>query len=172
MSGAHSPLLLEVGRIAKPHGLKGEVIVRLTTNRTERLAPGTVLETDHGPLTVERSAAHQDRWRVLFAGFTDRTGAESLHGRVLRAEAIHDPEALWIHELIGATVVEAEGTEPGVVRGVVTSVEANPSGDLLVLDTGHLVPLRFVVNRSEGRDRADRLLVVEVPEGLFDLLDN
>jgi 16S rRNA processing protein RimM len=45
--------LLEVGRITKPHGIRGEVVVALTTDRTERVAPGAVLQTTtRGPLTV------------------------------------------------------------------------------------------------------------------------
>jgi 16S rRNA processing protein RimM len=83
---------------------------------------------------------------------------------VLRAEAPADtdPDDLWVHELVGAAVVEADGTE----RGVVEAVQDNPASDLLVLDSGALVPLRFVTGRDpEGR------VVVEVPAGLFELLD-
>jgi 16S rRNA processing protein RimM len=65
---------------------------------------------------------------------------------------------LYVHELIGCTVVDQGGT----ARGTVTSVEANPASDLLVLDSGALVPARFV---TECRDRTVR---VEVPEGLFE----
>jgi 16S rRNA processing protein RimM len=65
---------------------------------------------------------------------------------------------LWVHELLGARVVEVDGTE----RGTVASVEANPASDLLVLDTGALVPLRFVVEHTKDR------VVVDTPEGLFE----
>lgn len=156
---AERPGLLEVGRIAKAHGLKGEVIVRLLSDRVERLAPGSVLMTAKGPLTVERSARHQDKWRVAFAGVTDRNGAEALHGTVLLGEPIEDPDALWIHELIGAEVVDAAGAHIGTVQ----AVEANPAHDILVLDGDRLVPLTFVVDHVPGR------LVVELPEGIFDL---
>jgi 16S rRNA processing protein RimM len=77
---------------------------------------------------------------------------------VLRAEGIDDPDALWVHELIGAVVVESDGTE----RGRVVSIEANPAADLLVLDDGHLVPIGFVVATGGGR------VVVDPPAGLFD----
>lgn len=153
--------LLVVGRVAKPHGLRGEVIVSLTTNRTERVAPGSVLQTDRGPLEVVRYAAHQDRWRVQFAGITDRTAAESIHGLELRAEPIDDPDALWVHDLLGASVELTDGT----VVGAVESVEANPASDLLVLDSGHLVPLVFVVERRDG------VLVIDPPLGLLDDAD-
>jgi 16S rRNA processing protein RimM len=151
-------VLLEVGRIAKPHGLRGEVIVELVTNRIERVAPGVVLETDEGPLEVEGSSPHLGRWIVAFAGVADRTAAESLRGRILKAEPLEDPAALWVHELIGAAVVDRDGRH----LGVVATIEANPASDLLVLDGGGLVPLAFVVDRAPG------CLTVDVPDGLIE----
>ena len=147
--------MLEIGRIVKPHGLTGEVIVTLTTNRTDRLRAGAVL----GDLEVVAARPHQHRWIVSFAGVVDREGAEALRGRVLTAEPVgDDPDALWVHELIGSRVVDVSGTTLGTVE----SVEANPASDLLVLDGGGLVPLRFVVERTSER------IVVDIPEGLLE----
>jgi 16S rRNA processing protein RimM len=151
--------LLEVGHITKPHGIKGEVIVRLTTDRTERVDVGVVLTSDRGPLTVRASRPHQRDWIVAFDGIADRNQAETMRGVKLRAEPIDDPDALWVHDLVGSVVAELDGTQ----RGTVTSIEVNPASDLLVLDTGHLVPLHFVVTREAGR------LTVDAPAGLFDL---
>ena len=145
--------------MAKAHGLRGEVIVALSTDRTERLDPGTVLSTDHGELTVVTSQPHQRRWIVQFADVESREAAEALHGLVLRAEPLDDPDALFVHELIGSEVVD----EAGTALGTVESVEQNPASNLLVLDSGALIPLRFLVER-----RGD-CLVVEVPQGLLDL---
>lgn len=145
--------------MAKAHGLRGEVIVALSTDRTERLDPGTVLSTDDGELTVVTSQPHQRRWIVQFAGVESRADAEALHGLVLRAEPLDDPDALFVHELIGSEVLD----EAGTVLGTVESVEQNPASNLLVLDSGGLIPLRFLVER-----RGD-CLVVEVPQGLLDL---
>ncbi len=148
---------LEVGRVVKPHGLRGEVVVHLVTNRTERLAPGSVVRTAAGELQVERASSHQGRWIVAFAGVADRQGAEALRGSVLSAPPMEDPHALWVHELVGAEVETADGRG----HGKVVAVEANPASDLLVLEGGGLVPLRFVVSHQEGR------VVVEPPEGLL-----
>ncbi|MGC8466174.1 MAG: ribosome maturation factor RimM, partial [Acidimicrobiales bacterium] len=71
---------------------------------------------------------------------------------------------LLVHRLIGLTVRERNG----VVRGVVVAVEANPASDLLVLDTNALVPLTFVVEVTEESD-GTRAIVIDAPEGLFDL---
>ena len=154
--------LLEVGRVGRPHGLGGEVAVTLVSNRPERLEPGSELHTDTGTLRVIASRPHQRRHLVVFSGVDDRAKAEALRGVVLRAAPIHDPEELWVHELIGGAVVDQHGTERGAVVGVV----ANPAGDLLELAGGALVPVRFVV-RSVPRE----LVEVEVPDGLFEIAD-
>jgi len=153
-------MLLEVGRITKAFGLRGEVLVALSSDRTSRLDPGSILVTDRGELAVVSSAPHQDRWIVQFDGVADRAAAEAWRGVVLRAEPVaDDDEALWVHELIGAIVVLVDGTEVGTV----TEVQANPASDLLVLDGGALVPVVFVTEHAAGR------VTVDPPEGLFDL---
>jgi 16S rRNA processing protein RimM len=135
-------------------------VVVLNTDRTERVDPGSVLSTDRGPLVVVSSRPERSRWLVRFDRIADRDAAESFRDTVLRAAPIDDPDVLWIHDLIGSRVVSSDGVE----RGVVESVQANPASDLLVLDTGALVPLRFV----EGRP-SDGVVRVDTPDGLFDL---
>jgi 16S rRNA processing protein RimM len=151
--------LLEVGRIGRPHGLRGEVVVRLTTDRNERLAPGSVLHADAGELVVVAARPHQDRWIVSFEGYDRREAVDGLRGQVLRAEALDDPDELWVHDLVGAEVVTAGGDAVGTCVAVV----ANPASDLLELDSGALVPVVFVVDHAEGR------VTIDPPEGLLDL---
>ncbi|MGC2174263.1 MAG: ribosome maturation factor RimM [Acidimicrobiales bacterium] len=150
---------LEVGRIIKAHGLKGQVLVDLWSDRVERLAAGETLLTERGPLVVTASAPHQARFIVSFEGVASREAAERLHGVVLSAPRIDDDTVIWIDQLFGAEVVDATG----VRHGVVVDVEANPASDLMVLDTGSLVPLTFVVSVE-----ANRQVVIEAPEGLFE----
>jgi 16S rRNA processing protein RimM len=172
--------LLEIGSVVRPHGIRGECIVALVTDRLERLAPGTHLQGElaaPGPggaaaragaetaveaarteLEVLASRPHQGRFIVTFAGVADRDGAERLRGTRLFAEPISDPAAWFVHELIGCEVSDLSGNP----LGTVTAVEANPASDLLVLDGRHLVPLRFVVERSAGR------LVADPPPGLIE----
>jgi 16S rRNA processing protein RimM len=151
---------LEVGRIDRPHGVRGEVVVRLITDRLERVSPGAVLYSEKGPLTVRSSTPHQHRWIVRFAEVSDRAAAEALHGSVLRADPIHDEDALWVHDLVGAQV----RTTTGEVVGRIDAVQANPASDLLVIGE-HLVPVVFVVDRSE----LPEALVIDPPAGLLDL---
>lgn len=153
--------LLEVGRIDKAHGIRGEVLVALMTDRTERLAPGTRLWVDDVEREVRRSSAHHHRWIVAFDGIADRNEAEALHGAVLRAEPLPADDALFVHELVGAAVALPDG----LVVGTVESVQDNPAHELLVLDSGALVPVVFITDASGLPER----VVIDPPEGLLDL---
>ncbi|MGA2529853.1 MAG: ribosome maturation factor RimM [Acidimicrobiales bacterium] len=162
--------LLEIGRVARSHGLVGEVVVALVTNRIERLAPGAELtlrpsrrpsdpsERTSSVVKVRSSKPFQGRYLVQFEGVHTREAADELREALLFAPAVEDPDSLFVHDLVGSEVVELNGAP----RGTVVAVQANPASDLLVLDDGNLVPLRFVVRREPG------LLVIDVPAGLFD----
>ncbi len=157
--------LLEVGRINRAHGLKGEVVVNLTSNHTERLAVGSVLHAGDHELVVAASRPHQDRWVVLFEGMKRREDIDALRGLTLLGEPLDgdeldDPDALWVHELIGAEVIDVSG----VSHGIVESVLSNPASDILVLESGGLIPLTFV---TQWLDRPARI-EVDPPIGLLD----
>jgi 16S rRNA processing protein RimM len=151
--------LLDVGAVARPHGLRGDVVVHFVTNRPERMAVGAVFATDRGDLRIEEVRRSGNRWVVHFEGIGSLEDAESLRGLVLRAAPIDDPDALWVHDLLGAEVVDAAD---GRVIGTVAAVAENPASDLLELDSGGLIPLRFVVDHRPGR------VTVDLPAGLLD----
>jgi len=152
--------MLDVGRIAHSHGLRGEAMVVLTSNRIERVSPGSVLHAGDRALTVASSRPHKNGHIVKFKGVDTREQADALRGVLLRAEPIDDPDELWVHELIGAAVVDQHGID----RGEVVRVLDNPASDILELDSGALVPVRFVTEL----DPNVRILV-DAPDGLFDL---
>ena len=159
MASPSRPALLEVGHIGRAHGLRGDVVVALTTDRVERVAPGSRVVSDAGDLEVRASRPHQDRWIVSFAGHDSREAAEALRGLTLRAEPLDDPAELWVHDLIGAEVATVDGDVVGTCTGVV----ANPASDLLELDSGAQVPVAFVVDHTPDR------VTIDAPEGLFDI---
>ncbi len=103
------------------------------------------------------SPAPRGRWLVRFAGVGSREEAESLVGATLRAEPLAGAEGS-----VGPRTDRCGSGRPvGEATGMVAAVEANPASDLLVLDSGALVPLRFVVAAEPGR------LTVDAPAGLF-----
>jgi 16S rRNA processing protein RimM len=160
--------LVEVGRVTKPHGLRGQVVVDLITDRDERVGAGARLHSDLGPLVVAsarpqlKRAGHTPRhhWIVAFEGYDGREAVESLRGLVLQAEPIDDPDEMWVDDLVGADVVLVS---TGESVGTCVAVVANPASDLIELESGALVPVVFVV--EHGPDR----VVIDPPDGLFDL---
>ena len=151
--------LLEIGRIGKAHGLKGEVTAVISSDRPERTEPGAVWHLDAGPVTVRAIRSHGGRWIAVLDGVTTREGAEALRGQLIHAEAIDDPDALWVHELVGAVVA----TPDGATWGTVAAVLANPADDLLELADGTLIPCGFVVDDSGLPER----VVIDPPDGLL-----
>ena len=160
MSGA-PPGFLEIGRIGRPHGVRGEMTVSLTTDRTERVAVGSRWWVRDREMTVEAARPHQGRYLVRLTGIEDRDAAAALTGARIYAAPITgavDEDVIWAHEVIGAEVVDREGR----AHGRVVALEANPAHDLLVLESGALVPMVFVVEHRGAR------VIVDPPEGLLD----
>ena len=153
--------LLEVGRIIKAHGIRGEVAVVFSVDHPDRVAKGASYETTRGPLVIERAKPFQQGYLIAFQGISDRNAAELLRGLTLKAERleIDDDDVIWIDDLFNCVVVSLDGIE----RGRVVEVEENPASDILVLDSGALVPLTFVVE-VEPNER----IVIDAPEGLFE----
>ncbi|HEX9467364.1 MAG TPA: ribosome maturation factor RimM [Acidimicrobiia bacterium] len=156
---------MEVGRVGRPHGLRGEVAVTFTSNRPERWQVGSVLYAGTRELTVTAARPHLGRMLLCFQDVDDRGAAEQLRGLVLSADPLVptdadlDDDEMWVHELVGCTVVDRND----VAVGEVVAVEANPAHDLLVLDEGGLIPVVFIVEHGDGR------VVVDLPAGLLEL---
>jgi 16S rRNA processing protein RimM len=167
---------LVIGRIAKAHGIGGEVSVDVRTDDPDhRFAVGARLETepaDRGPLVVEGTRWHSGRLLVRFAGLADRSAAEALRSTLLVVDsatsaAPDHANEFWDHDLIGLEAV----TTVGALIGQITDVVHTPGSDLLVIgraDGGEvLVP--FVAEIVPSVDLDARRVVVAPPEGLFDL---
>jgi 16S rRNA processing protein RimM len=161
-----------VGRIGRPHGLRGEVTVQVTTDDPDsRFAAGAVLGTDNrGPLTVTGMRRSGPVLVLGFEGITDRNAAETLRGTALTLDAAElpvpdDPEEFYDHQLVGLTVVDQSGT----VLGTVTEVWHPPASPVLAVarpdGSQELVP--FVSAIVPTVDLAGGRLVVDPPDGMF-----
>jgi 16S rRNA processing protein RimM len=118
---------LVVGRVTRPHGVRGEVSVEVRTDDPDlRFAVGRVMATDPaaaGPLTVESVRWHSGRLLIQFAGIADRNQAEELRGTWLTLDSAEvgstgDPDEFHDHELIGLAVVTTLGEPVGRVTDV------------------------------------------------------
>jgi 16S rRNA processing protein RimM len=165
---------LVVGRIGRPHGVRGELTVDVRTDEPDvRFAAGAVLATDPseaGPLTVERARWHSGRLLLSFAGVHDRNAAEALRGTWLVVDpadisASDDPDDFHDQELVGLDVVTVGGDRVGVVTEI-----RHFGQDLLVIDRAGggeaLVP--FVAALVPEVDVDGGRLVIDPPEGLLD----
>jgi 16S rRNA processing protein RimM len=160
---------LIVGRVAKAHGIRGEVVVEPLTDHPERFAVGATLEGPGGPLTVVAARPHQARLLVRFDAIPDRNAAELLRGAELTidaADAAPLPEGrYYAHELDGLEVRSLDGT----VLGVFAKVVSSPAHDLwVVLATdGREVLVPAVAPIIVEVALADGVITLDPPEGLF-----
>jgi 16S rRNA processing protein RimM len=167
-----------VGRIVKPHGVRGELVVDVRTDSAElRFAAGSVLFVTARdgsavrPLTVTAARPHSGRLLVFFDGVAGREAADELRGVVLSANAvdlpdIEDPDEFYDHQLEGLAVVTVAGAAVGTVREVLHGA----GGDLLAIDRGPgdevLVP--FVHQIVPEVDVPGRRIVIDPPPGLLE----
>jgi 16S rRNA processing protein RimM len=167
---------LVVGRIGRPHGVRGEVTVEVRTDDPDaRFAPGSSLRTDpaeRGPLTVAAVHPRFGGLVLAFEGVGSREEAEALRGIVLVVDSaelpeIEDADEWYDHQLVGLAAVDPAGAALGEVADVVHA----PASDLLVVRDAdgreHLVP--FVRELVPAVDVPGGRVVVDPPEGLFDL---
>ncbi len=166
---------LVVGRVGRPHGLKGELTVEVRTDEPQaRFAAGAVLATEpaaRGPLTIRSTRWHSGRLLVVFAGCDDRTAAEELRDTFLVVDSAQledpaDPDEFHDYQLIGLAAWTVAGEQVGVVADVL-----HHGQDLLVIRPGRdqqeiLVP--FVAAIVPEVDVAAGRLVIDPPDGLLD----
>lgn len=168
---------LVVGRIVRPHGVRGELVVEVRTDDPDvRLAAGVVLATEPaaaGPLTVTRARWHSGRLLLSFDGVTDRDQADQLRGIMLVVDSadledIGDPDEFHDHQLIGLAVIGPGGEHVGEVADVL-----HYGQDLLVVAgsgprEGAEIMVPFVAELVPEVDLEAKRLVIDPPPGLLD----
>lgn len=163
-----------VGRVVRPHGVRGEAVVEPRTDRPEqRFCAGQAMLTDRGTtLRVRSSRRHGERLLVQFDGVADRDAVEALRGLRLQVEvepAIEpsQPDVYDDMSLIGLTALLVSGE----VVGRVHAVEHLPMHDLLVVegDGGRRARVPFVKAIVVDVNLPDKRLTIDPPAGLLDL---
>lgn len=167
--------LVVVARVARPHGLRGEVVLNPETDfLEERFQPGHRVFVLEGarvvPLVLRSAWFHRQRPVVAFEGFERIEDVEGLAGRELRiaaSELIPLPDGVFYHHQLIGCVVETAG---GETVGTVTKVDGGGDASRLVLDgdAGEvIIPLAVDICRTIDVDA--RRIVIEAPEGLLDV---
>ena len=166
-----------VGRIGRPHGIRGDVVVGVRTDEPElRFARGSQLDTDPaevGPLTVAGSKWHSGELLVRFEDVSDRDAAAELRGTWLTVDSatiapLEDPDEFRDGDLVGLSVRTVDGTQVGTVDDVLHSGQ-----DVLVIKSadGREVMVPFVKPLVPDVDIPGGTLTINPPDGLLNLQD-
>lgn len=186
---------VQVARIGKPHGIRGEVTVQLFTDAPEeRFAPGSVLDIQNfspssplaqiapaGQLTVTKARWNKKILVVAFQEISNRNQAEALRETRLTfdssSEAVtgEETEGYYEHELLDLPVYLAadvsEGYLPEQPVATVTGLQTMPSQDLLILEKedGQEILIPFVQELVPAVDLEEGYIIINPPAGLLDL---
>lgn len=179
------PDCASVGRVRRPHGVRGELVVEALTDEPDAIfAPGRRVfrGTPDGELWLEPASRaprelvvtglrpFKEGWLITFDGITDRTEAERWNGRhlLVPVEELSEPEPgeVFAHELVGMMLVD-DGT--GADLGEVSEFYEVPQGILLEFRTATGVAnLPFVEEFVREVDREGRRIIVRLPDGLLE----
>jgi 16S rRNA processing protein RimM len=174
-SAGQAPERLIVARIARPHGLQGEVTVEILTDAPERFVPGLELALGDPdgpgplrPLVISAVRHHSGKLLLRFEGYDDRDSIETLRGLLsVPFEQARElgPDEYWPHQLTGLSIVDASGERVGAV----TEVIPGAAQDLLSVkrDDGPTVLVPAVAALITVELDAGRIVVADLP-GLLD----
>jgi 16S rRNA processing protein RimM len=157
---------VEIGGIARAHGIRGEVVVVTHDPDSETLGTVDTIFVAGTPRRIARARATHRGWLVALEGVATRNDAEALRGQVVevdRGALKLDDDDVLLHDLIGCAVKKPDGTPWGTVH----AVESGDFQDLLVIydgDVERLLPLvdAFVT----AIDLDANVITVDPPEGL------
>lgn len=170
---------LVVGRIAKAHGVTGELVVDVRTDDPEaRFAPGNRMRLrdsrggNRREVIVESVRPHGGRLLVRLDGVSDRTGADGLRGGLFVVDSadlppIADPDEFYDHQLEGLQVRTTDGRDVGVVAEVLHTA----GGELLAVraESGAEILVPFVSAIVTSISLADGVALIDPPEGLLEI---
>jgi 16S rRNA processing protein RimM len=177
LSPQHNPSTdtVVVGRIGRPHGVRGEVTVEVRTDDPDlRFVPGAVLRTDppeRGPITIAGVHWHSGTLLLRLEGVDSREAAEAVRNTELLVDVadlpeIEDPDSFYDFQLVGLSALLPDDSVLGEVSAV-----RHEAQDLLVVrrPEGGDVLIPFVSAIVPTVDLDGGFVVVDPPEGLLEL---
>ena len=169
---AGGPAFLVIGKIRRPHGVAGDVLVEIYTDFPERLEPKAVIYAGdaHIPLTIRRQRIHNDGILLAFEGLTTPEQAGRFRNQILyiiATDAKELPEGeYYYHELVGISVM----TETGETLGNVTEIMQTGANDVYVVtnETGREILLPAIAEVILDVDLNSKKMKVHLLPGLVD----
>ena len=158
-----------VGRVVRPHGLAGEVVVDPADSGSLQFEPGTHWWLAGRWCEVVRSRVHSGRWVVRLGGIADRDAAEALRAEEIAVEAAELPELesgrYYIHDLVGCRVEDPEGADLGEIVAVVSG----PQDWLEIEQEGERTLVPMVQALVKEVDVEAGRVVIDPPPGLAEV---
>lgn len=119
------PEFVMVGKLRRPHGLRGEIMMSISTDFPERIKKGSILylEPKFEPVTITNIRSHNKGMLISVEGYADRNSVEGIRGKGLFVRVDDRPVLpegeYYQHELIGLLVVTDDGNELGVITEII-----------------------------------------------------
>lgn len=169
-----APRFIVIGRVLRPHGIRGEVLVEVITDFPERFDALEVAYLGYDnwhatPLRIRTRRWHRAGALLSFEGYPDRTSVEALRDMFVQIpieEAKPLPEgSYYAHELVGLEVITTEGEELGRISDVLFTA----ANDVYVVQTARgelLLPAIHQVIKEI--DPAAGHIIVELLPGLLE----
>ena len=157
---------VEIGGIARAHGIKGEVVIVTHDPDSDTLGAVETIYVAGTPRRIVQARDTHRGWLVALEGVTTRNDAEALRGQVVEVDrdALElDEDDVLLNDLIGCAVKKTDGTP----WGTVAAVEAGDFQDLLIIHDGdieRMLPLVDVFVTEIDLDHST--ITVDPPEGL------
>ena len=129
------PVFLAIGKLRRPHGLKGEILMDVLTSFPERLKPGVLVFVgkQHLPLNLRSCRGHKHAFLVAFEGYNDRERVGELRNQLVQVRADDRPPLpdgdYYHHQLLGLRVV----TEAGKLLGVLSKIIETGANDVYLV---------------------------------------
>jgi len=166
------PVFLAVGKIRRPHGVTGDVLVEIYTDFPERLKTGGILYVGDKflPLTIRRSRFHNDGILLAFDGLTTPEQVGKYRNHVLYVTKDTSPQLpegeYYLDELFGLSVID----DTGKILGKLNEIIQTGANDVYVVknDSGHEILLPAIKDVVLGIDTGKKQMIVHLIPGLLD----
>ena len=156
---------IEIGRIARVHGIRGEVVIATHDPDSELLATIETVWIGGAPRRVAQARDTQRGWLVLLEGVATRNDAEALRGQAVEVDRaaleLGDDDVL-LDDLVGCRVQRVDGTPWGTIAAIEGGLQ-----DRLVIHDGDIErQLPLVDEFVTGIDLEAGVVTVDPPDGL------
>lgn len=170
-SNSGEPEFLVVGKLGRPHGVRGEIVMDVYTEFPERLAPGvTVLVGPHyQPLQISKTRPHSRGMLLGFEGYQSREEIAELRNMLVQVRTADRPELpegdYYHHQLLGLRVIE----ENGVGIGSITAIINTGANDVYVIqsESGEEVLIPAIESVVKDIDLENNQVTIHLLPGLM-----